>query len=453
LRKFLIPILTVLTVALVGTGYFAYNQYRMNEDLMRRAESQYQRSFHELVFNVDTINSQLAQTLISSSSEQVMLSLTNLWRESFTASSNLGGIPIAMVELDKTDKLINDIAEYSYYMLKANNLQKQNMTDKEWEKLQEFYERSKVVRNELQGIEAAVLDRDLSFVEVETVVMRRGQDLADNTIVDGFRTIEDKVKAFPDLQFDEGVQKIEPEPRPIAGKEISEEEAVAIAKRFMNDHDGPITKAEVSFSSEGKIPIFGVKTFKEDQDIPSYLEVTKRGGHVIQMYMERAIREANLDFQAAEENAQNFLKEHNLTGMELVDIATDTNTAVFTFVPTEKQVRLYSDMVKAHVALDNGQIISFDQTSYLAYHHDRTIPAPNLTEEKVTGSMNPNFEVQQVTLAMVPGEFKENQEILCYEVRGKMKDEKFILFINADTGEDFRIVRLTKPQEFEITVR
>ena len=53
----------------------------------------------------------------------------------------------------------------------------------------------------------------------------------------------------------------------------------------------------------------------------------------------------------------------------------------------------------------------------------------------------------------MPGEFKENQEVLCYEVRGKMKEEKFILFINADTGEDFRIVRLTKPREFEITVR
>jgi len=450
LRKILIPI---LTVALVVTGYFAYNQYRMNEDLMRRAESQYQRSFHELVFNVDTINSQLAQTLISSSPEQVMLSLTNLWRESFAASSNLGGIPIAMVELDKTDKLINDIAEYSYYILKSNNLQKQKLAEKEWDKLQEFYERSKVVRNELQSVEAAVLDRDLSFVEVETVVMRRGRDLADNTIVDGFRIIEDKVKAFPDLQFDEGVQKIEPEPRPIAGREISEEEAVAIAKEFMNNHDGPITKAEISFSAEGKIPIFGVRTFKEEQDIPTYIEVTKKGGHVIQMYMQRAIKEANLDFQAAEESAQEFLKEHNLTGMELVDIDTDTNTAVFTFVPTEDQIRLYSDMVKTHVALDNGQIISFDQTSYLAYHHERTIPAPTLTEEKATSSMNTNFDVQQVSLALVPGEFKENQEVLCYEVRGKMKEEKFILFINADTGEDFRIVRLTKPREFEITVR
>lgn len=450
MRKVVIPVLLGL---LVFTGYFAYNQYKLNEDLTRRAEGQYQRSFHELVWNVETINSQLAQTLISSSPEQVLLSLTNLWRESFAASSNLGGIPIAMIELDKTDKLINDIADYSYYILKNNNLENKKLTEKEWEKIREFYDRSLAVRDELQNVEASVLNRDLSFVEVETVVMRNGRKLKDNTIVDGFQSIEDKVKAFPDLEFDEGVQKIEPEPRPISGKEITKEEAVTIARKFMNEHDGPITTAEMNFSADGKIPIYGVRTVKDGEDIPTYLEITKKGGQVIQMYMERDINEVKLDFQSAEEHARKFLKEHNFQDVELVDISTDTNTVIFIFVPTKEDVRLYSDMIKTHVALDNGQVIGFDQTSYLSYHHDRTIAIPTLKEEEITENMNPNFEVQQVALAYVPSEFKENHEVLCYEVRGKIKEEKFILFINADTGEDFRIVRITKPREFHMNVR
>ncbi|MGI6226362.1 MAG: germination protein YpeB [Peptococcales bacterium] len=446
-------VLPILVLFLVITGYFAYSQHKVNEDLVRRVESQYQRSFHELVWNVETINSQLAQTLISSSSEQVMLSLTNLWRESFAASSNLGGLPIAMVELDKTDKLINDIANYSYYILKANNLEKQKLTEKEWEKIRDLYERSKTLRNELQSMEAAVLDRNLSFVEVETVVLRRGKDLPDNSIVDGFTTIENKIKAFPDLQFDEGVHKIEPEPRPIAGESISEQKAVEIAKKFINAYDGPVTRAKMSFSAEGRIPIFGVEAFKEGEDTPTYIEVTKKGGKVIQIYTERAIREANLDLNTAEEHARKFLKEQGLTNLDLVDVTTGTFTAIFTFVPTEKGVRLYSDMIKTQVALDTGQIISFDQTSYLSHHHQRSIETPKISEDQITDNMNPNFEVQQVSLAYVPSEFRENHEVLCYEVRGKIEEERFILFINAETGEDFRIVRLTKPREFEVTLR
>ncbi|MFZ7104790.1 MAG: germination protein YpeB [Peptococcaceae bacterium] len=450
MRRILIPILALV---LVVTGYFAYNQYSMNQDLIRRAESQYQRSFHELVWNVETINSQLAQALVSSSSEQIMLSLTNLWRETFSASSNLGGIPVTMVELDKTDSLLNDIADYSYFILKKNNLEKQELTEKEWSQIQDFYERSKSVQEELHNIEAAVLDRDLSFVEVETVVLRKGQDLADNSIVDGFRTVEDKVKAYPDMQFDDGVKKIEPEPRPLAGQEITEQEAVEIAKKFMNDHDGPITKAEMSFSAEGKIPIFGISTYKENEEVPTYLEVTKKGGHVIQMYMQRTIAEANMDYSAAEQEAQKFLQEHDFSGMELVDLDKDTNTAILIFVPTDQGVRLYSDMVKVNVALDNGQIISFDQTSFLSYHHDRTIGTPQITEQEITDDMNPNFQLDVTTKALVPSEFEKGKEVLCYEVRGKMMEEKFILFVNAETGEDFRVVRLTKPKEFQIRVR
>ena len=286
-----------------------------------------------------------------------------------------------MVELDKTDQLIQDIADYSYYILKKNNLENKKLTEKEWEKLQEFYERSLVVRDELQNMESSVLNRDLSFVEVETTVLRNGRKLKDNTIVDGFQTIEQKfelflicnlMKVFIRLSRNQGQ----------SGQRLQKKKAVAIARKFMNDHDGPIATSEMSFSADGKIPVHGVRTVKEGDEIATYLEVTKKGGHVIQMYMERPIDEVNLDFQAAEEKAREFLKAHDFIDMELVDVSTDTNTAIFIFVPTEKGIRLYSDMVKTHVALDNGQVIAFDQTSYLSYHHQRTVSTPKLKKKR-----------------------------------------------------------------------
>ena len=81
-----------------------------------------------------------------------------------------------MVELEKTEKLLNDIADYSYYILKRNNLDGKELSEEEWEKLQELYKRCRVVRDELDQIEAKVLDRDLSFVEVETVALRKGKN-------------------------------------------------------------------------------------------------------------------------------------------------------------------------------------------------------------------------------------------------------------------------------------
>ena len=449
MRRLIIPL---LVVALLITGYFAYNQYQLNQDLTRRAESQYQRSFHELVWNVDTINSQLAKTLVTSSPEQIMQSLTNLLRETFAASSNLGGIPIAMVELEKTEKLLNDIADYSYYILKRNNLDGKELSEEEWEKLQELYKRCRVVRDELDQIEAKVLDRDLSFVEVETVALRKGKKLKDNTIIEGFTTIENKVKAFPDLQFDEGIQKIEPEPQPLSGEEITEEQAAELARKFMNEHDGPVARAEVAFDTEGRIPVYGVAIYKEREDTPSYLEVTKRGGHILQMYIQRKIQEANLDYNEAEKEARKFLNTHGFQNLVLVETDSDTNVANFTFVPTQEGVLLYPDMLKVNVALDNGQVISFDQTSFLSYHRNRDIPQPELSEEQISAKINPNLRVEHIRLALIPSEY-EKRELLTYEVKGKINDETFLLFIDAKTGEENRIVRLTKPREFKITVR
>src|SRR5690554_3982535 len=120
MRKLIIPL---LVVALLITGYYAYGQSQLNDDLIRRAEAQYQKNFHELVWGVDTINSQLAQTLVTSSPEQIMSSLTNVWRESFGAQANLSSIPVTMIELDKTQKLLDDIGSYSYYLLKENNIE------------------------------------------------------------------------------------------------------------------------------------------------------------------------------------------------------------------------------------------------------------------------------------------------------------------------------------------
>ncbi|SMB86379.1 spore germination protein [Desulfonispora thiosulfatigenes DSM 11270] len=444
--------ISLLLLAFIAVGYYGYNQYQDKEQLVRRTEIQYQKNFHELVWGIDSINSQLAQTLVSSSPKQIMFSLTNLWRQSFSAQNNLSGIPVAMIELDRTDKVLSDIAEYSYYLLQKNNLEKQELTEKEWAKIQDLYKRSKIMGEELHEVEASVIDQNLSFVDLETEGIIKGKELTDNKIVDGLTKIENKVKAFPELEFDQGVQKIEPELKPIVGKRITKEKALEAATNFMNAYDGPVQKVEVAFENKGKIATFGIKAYKKGNKNPTYLEVSKNGGHVVQLYVDRPIKEVNINDDEALKKATEFLNKIGLKDITRVETDSDTNITVFTFVPNQGKTLLYTDMIKVQVALDNGQITSFDQSSYLAYHHQRDLPAPKKSPEEVTAGMNPNFKVNNIRLAVIPGEF-EDKEILVYDVRGSIEEETFILFVNALTGEDERIVRLTKPEVFPVRVR
>ena len=54
--------------------------------------------------------------------------------------------------------------------------------------------------------------------------------------------------------------------------------------------------------------------------------------------------------------------------------------------------------------------------------------------------MNPNFKVEDIRLALITDEYSVN-EILTYEVRGTVVNESFSIFVNAQTGQETRIVR------------
>ncbi len=46
-------------------------------------------------------------------------------------------------------------------------------------------------------------------------------------------------------------------------------------------------------------------------------------------------------------------------------------TVLFNFVYKEQNITIYPDLVKVKVALDNGEIVGFDASTYYLNHHNR----------------------------------------------------------------------------------
>ena len=211
----LLLIIAVLTLLLLG-GFWWGNEKMdeleaMQQTAAYQAEGQYQRSFWELSDSIEAMNGQLAQLLVTTSQEQLLLGLSSLWREVYSAVNNLSGLPVAMHELERTDLLLSDVAEYSYYLLRKNVLQQKPLAQEDWDQLEEFYRRSRVVQDELKTLGEQILNNDLRLSALSL-------DDEENVIATTFRSIESQVYAFPELKFEEGVRKIEPEPRTITGE-------------------------------------------------------------------------------------------------------------------------------------------------------------------------------------------------------------------------------------------
>ena len=53
---------------------------------------------------------------------------------------------------------------------------------------------------------------------------------------------------------------------------------------------------------------------------------------------------------------------------------------------------------------------------------------------KVYPQINKNLDLQSEGLAIIPTEWES--EILCYEFKGKIDNTEFLVYINAETGEE-----------------
>ena len=50
-------------------------------------------------------------------------------------------------------------------------------------------------------------------------------------------------------------------------------------------------------------------------------------------------------------------------------------------------------MIKVRVALDNGEIVGFDASTYYLNHHERNIDKPQLTMEEARKNVKTDFEI------------------------------------------------------------
>ena len=227
----------------------------------------------------------------------------------------------------------------------------------------------------------------------------------------------------------------------LGGMEISADEAKQKVAEFLKLPEGTqgLEVAEngagtefSSYSVRGKNPYSG-------QDM--HVDVSKKGGHIIYYISARDITERNVDLKGAQEAASDFVASHGYDNMVPVSYDEYANVASFTFAHRVGDVTIYPERVVVKVALDNAEITGLAATDYIYEHKPREIPAPALTLEQAKKSVNPSFKTESASLAWIKNDL--DQEVLCYELIGRINGTGYRMYINADTGIEERIEEFT----------
>lgn len=219
IAAFVTPI--VLAAALALACFYGANATARAEGLERSVTEFYRQSFYELVENVNDMQVALKKLMVVSSSQQHVLLLSDVWRLSGAAATNMAALPQAHSETAGANQFVIRAGDYAH-TLSRRILNGEILSSEDAEQLRALYESSVVI--------ARQLEERLSTDDLPVTALTN-----DGYYGDGGDTSADAVSNYPTLIYDgpfsESTEKAEA--RGLSGNEISAETAVAAAKQYL----------------------------------------------------------------------------------------------------------------------------------------------------------------------------------------------------------------------------
>jgi germination protein YpeB len=127
------------------------------------------------------------------------------------------------------------------------------------------------------------------------------------------------------------------------------------------------------------------------------------------------------------------------------------NILTINYAYEQSGVVVYPDLIKVKVAMDDGEILGLEAKGYLNSHTERADLEAKISEEEATESLNNKLEIQNTKMAIIPVKNTE-EEVFCYEFQVTMENRKFLVYVNAVTGEEEEILLLVENDNGTLTI-
>jgi len=428
-----------LAIVNIATGMWGYQEHQEKNAILIQAENSYQRAFHELSYHMDLLHDKIGSSLAMNSRDRLSPQLVEIWRLTSEAHSNVGQLPLALLPFNKTEEFLSNIGDFTYRTA-VRDLEKTPLSNEEVKTLENLYKQAGHIKDELRQVQHMVLNSNLRWMDVQLALATQDEQ-ADNTIINGFKTVEKHVEGFSEGNNDSsiiGTATKDHDFKHLSGEKIDEQEVIDRSLNLFNTKN----KRDISITKSGegaKVPLYSVSY--QDGDKNAYMDMTEKGGHPITLLIERPIKEKQLSLNEGMEKAKEYLNQFNFKNMEVYQSSEYDNIGVYSFLYNEDGIRVYSDAMEVKVALDNGDILGFTAKNYYMNHKDRQIPTPNLSNKEAKDKVNKSVDIQEEYLALIDNDLGE--EILAHEFLGILGDETYRIFINAMNGMEERVEKLS----------
>lgn len=438
-----------LSLALLFTVGWGFYEYRQAEELRIASENNNRRALNDFASQIDQLETDMAKGNVASNPAQKILYLTQVSSKSDVALKDFAQIPAEQTGLSYVGQFLTQSGDFSKTL--AQKIAGGGTITAEEEKiLRDMHKRLMPVNQKVQDLITRIDTENLVWTDPDPTLRQRlgfgtqvaeaaadGSENPSKSVRSGLDQLDASLQKLPPFSYTgEYATRVVPKPLGLPSGEVTREQALQKGRDFLRKIGYSDTTPEFEGNTQGDLGGYRFKVKEE-----GHMEVTRKGGVVSFFRDPRSIEPRTLSVEEAAQKANQILK--NLGWQQLVITSTEDFGAYVQFdaVVEKEGVRIYPDKVRLMIALDNGLPVGFDAVPYYAFHHDRTFPT-KLTLDQALHKLRTDFQVMESRLAVIVK--SGNQEVYCYEFRGKYQGEEYLVYLNAETGVEENIQRIIK---------
>ena len=419
----LVTLCSVLTIGFINTLASA-NQYSY------KLENLYQKSFSELITNVNNIEVDLSKIIASTGVNTRQKLYNEVYTNCNYASSNLSNLPISYESINQTTKFINQMGGFSYYI--GEKLKNgQTLTDSDIQSTNELYDLCKYIQSVLTDF---VIGINYNFS-----ILASSGELNTSSFNEMFESMQSENIKYPTLIYDGPFSESSTNQNTlgVTGKEISKDDACEIIRNAYKEF------GVNNLSSDGETTgLFNCYNFSftTNNNVNYYVQITKVGGLVLNITSyNQDTKSQSLSLSECKSKAEEFAKNLSLN-VESIWSTSLGGVAYINLTPVVGNIVIYPDMIKAKVSMQTGEILGWEATSYAHNHTERTNLLTTISIDNARNSVSKNLTIVSERVALIPLEY--NKEQVAYEFKCTLNDAVYYVYIDAKTGEEVQVLKV-----------
>ena len=444
-KRGLVRIISFAVAIVLVLSLLAVSFYRDSQRSRRSLEYRYMQSVADLTTYMQNIDSGLEKAMYAKTPAMLSSLSSKLWRESGFAKEALGALPVEYLSLQNTNKLLSQVGDYCVSLSKSF-AQGNEITKEQRENMKKLKAYCEQMLSEVIAVNDGIQTGSISLASVEKNIDREmGQEAAAPTVAEGFSEFEEGFTAYPTLIYDGPFSDHIMEKEPEQLKDVSNVSRVEASKKAARITGIPENSFSDSGDEEGRMPSYGFSAIGVD------VSITKQGGYLCYLLKSRFPDSRDIAVKDAITRAKEFMGGLNVPEMTPTYYEINQNVMTVNFACVEYGVVLYPDLIKIGVAMDNGEILSFDSRGFLTNHKTRESLKSAISADKARESVSELLSIEKSRLCIIPSEGLN--ESLCWEFQCTGEDEQQVLvYINAATGAEEQILILLIDENGQLTI-